>query len=402
MLLEWDFRPSRIVLGLASIVAPLLFALIGLSYASSLMLGSEIQKIILPVEILKPKSAPAPKAAPPAPTNASNDADKDKTKSAGGAKADKQDDPALRPLVRQITARQSYAVMTSFHFAACAFAAGLAIAVLAAIYRRRWIALLLVVSGILSLIVAAYDGKNDNLRERWVDKILERADAQPSYGAPDPAGACDPKPCLTLQGGDLFKGGLDSVKLLVRINTVVGLTAVWMILFALCATTLSKAPKPAGVADDASKPWLAPVNQREQGWRLRVLLYGAAAVLATSVLTSKTLLDWPSTLLEPLSQNSLKLLTDSLLGVWATAYSLVLLTAFGPAFAAWLLDREEYRALPKADRDKLAVATGGADDKELDILPASLITSILSLLAPVLAPSILEFAKVLLSLGGGK
>jgi hypothetical protein len=129
---------------------------------------------------------------------------------------------------------------------------------------------------------------------------------------------------------------------------------------------------------------------------IRYTLFLASAILVVVTLSTKALVDWPISLLEEAERKALGPGGDAITRLWAASSSIALLAAFTPGIAAWYLDRQAYRnAHPPA-------GPGRQPEDGLDIAPLSTVTSILVVLAPVVASPMLDTLKSLLTAVGGK
>jgi len=145
----------------------------------------------------------------------------------------------------------------------------------------------------------------------------------------------------------------------------------------------------------------SPKELHDNAKYLRLLLYAASTAFVTSILSSKIYVDLPPRLVAPPSGAPLKAILDSLLSVWGATYSIVLITGFGPAFAVWLLRREKFRALKADERKRLLDEAGEKEDDSLSILPMSTLTSLLSVIAPLVASPAFEALQKLFAAASG-
>jgi hypothetical protein len=171
---------------------------------------------------------------------------------------------------------------------------------------------------------------------------------------------------------------------LIAADTFVGLFTAGIILIALAAASVRRG---------------ADVDRADLEDRLlviRITLSLASAILVVATLSTKALVDWPLSLLEETERKALGPAGDALTRLWAASSSIALLAAFLPGIAAWYLDREAYRAA------RPPAGPGQQPDDGLEIAPLSTVTSILVVLAPVVASPMLDAFRSLLTAVGGK
>jgi hypothetical protein len=186
---------------------------------------------------------------------------------------------------------------------------------------------------------------------------------------------------------------------LVRANTFVSLIGVGMILLALY--TLSVRPPQSDLH-------LVALRRRLTAIRCALLL--GSVILVLAVLASKTLLDWPLTLLVDEQRAALKPLADALTFELGGVGTIALIAAFAPAIVAWMLDVELFKAAQvsseqaqprreSAEQPQSRSKTdAGADQpgSELVFAPVSMIASIVVVLAPVLTSPFVDGLKSML------
>jgi hypothetical protein len=124
---------------------------------------------------------------------------------------------------------------------------------------------------------------------------------------------------------------------------------------------------------------------------IRVGLILGSAILVVVVLSSRAVFDWPLSLLAEPDRKALAPAADALVRKWGAIGSISLIAAFLPAITAWYLDRECYRATPHPPPEPKEIVT------ELEIAPLSTVTSIIAVLAPIIASPIFDALKSLLA-----
>jgi hypothetical protein len=285
-------------------------------------------------------------------------------------------------------------VASAFLYLVSALAIGYGAAVV--VTRAGWLALgvALLLFGVVAWLM--YNVTAFELgRPLAVDHILNAADAEPAFRA------------LPRPGPDGEPGQTgDAVRALVRNNTVVGLLAVGLILSALYCLAVRATPE-----------HLTKASLRARLFGMRLALVLASAILVAGTLASRTLLEWPSSLLTLPQQEALKPLTNALMLQWGAASTIALIAAFAPAVAALTLDVEAYRALPKEapppapSMGHMTISWGAvepsgagtpagrtppsakADDDGLTFAPIPTVVSLLAVLAPLLASPFVDALK---------
>jgi hypothetical protein len=129
---------------------------------------------------------------------------------------------------------------------------------------------------------------------------------------------------------------------------------------------------------------------------IRAALCLASAILVADTLLARALVDWPISLLVDAERKALDPIGDAITRLWAVSSSIALLAAFLPAIAAWYLDRKIYRATQSPGDPAHRIDDG------LDIAPASAVTGIVVVLAPVVASPLVDALKSLLTVVGGR
>ncbi|AWM00813.1 hypothetical protein [Bradyrhizobium amphicarpaeae] len=184
----------------------------------------------------------------------------------------------------------------------------------------------------------------------------------------------------TYRNGASFKVS-DAIKLIIDINTFVGLVAVGVALLAF-----------AVLCSPAEKLSLSSLEDRKSNLQRMVALSSAILVVAT--FASKVVMDWPLSLVVAPQAEALKPLANALTSHLGMTGTIALFAATAPALAGWYLDVRRYRLTPafqKQDADKLEFG-----------IPAA-VTSILAILGPALtSPVFATFKTIAEMLAGGK
>jgi hypothetical protein len=175
----------------------------------------------------------------------------------------------------------------------------------------------------------------------------------------------------------------DQMVELLAFNIFLGLFTAGVVLMAL------------SVASVRCGPSVDRTNLEERLFVIRATMIMSSALLVVVVLQTKALVEWPISLLVEAQRRALDPGGDAITRLWAGSSSAAMLAAFLPGITAWYLDRRDYRAA-HAGVEAQPPADG------LDIAPLSTVTAILAVLAPVVASPILDAAKSLVSVVGGK
>lgn len=170
-----------------------------------------------------------------------------------------------------------------------------------------------------------------------------------------------------------------AVKTVLGINICVGLTSVLMLFASLYIATIRR-----------EKPDLAGLKERL--FVIRAVMVLASILLVIVVLFTRALVDWPLSLLTEAQKIALGPAAEALARVWGASASIALVASIAPAVISWHLDRELYRSGRSEAR---ATADG------LEIAPMSTATSLLAVLAPVVASPMLDAFKSLLGAVSG-
>lgn len=205
------------------------------------------------------------------------------------------------------------------------------------------------------------DIQGEDMRAIVADNILARADAD-----------------ALLQ----FMPAKANLQSLIWVGLNVGYLSVGLILASLFCASIRW-------ADQSSLEGL-----KERRWIIRVGLVLGSAILVVVVLSSRAVFDWPLSLLEAADRKALAPAADALVRKWGAIGSISLLGAFIPAVTAWYLDRDAYRNAPQPKKKAVKKMP---DEGELEIAPMSTVTSILAILAPIIASPIFDALKSLVA-----
>jgi hypothetical protein len=278
--------------------------------------------------------------------------------------------------------RYAYAIASAFLYLISA--AALLFAVAIAIRRLTlWefammaipLVILAAVIGTSKLMSTPYDFG----RPLLVDNLLDQADSFPAL----------------LPFG--LKNSGTSLSWLVGFNTIVALIPVAMVLIALFALSI-RPPQSQLTIGDLKQRLIA----------IRCGLGFGSAILVAAVLASKELLEWPLKLLLDSQAAALKPIADALTQELGATGTIALIAAFAPAIAAWTLDVGCYReanpdavtqakSQPSANKPKEMSAPDG-----LVFASLSTVTSIIAMLAPILASPFVDALKSILAAIPGK
>jgi len=212
----------------------------------------------------------------------------------------------------------------------------------------------------------------------------------------------------------------------VTLNIFFGIWAVGMWQWALfCAAVRPLVP------DNPTKELLPALSDYLID-RMSVIRTGvivASILLVINVVTTKALVDWPLSLLTDDARQALAPAGNIIVQQWGVLGTLALIAAVAPAIIAWHLDRQDYRARrleaangntpPPAATGAGATKSGAAEadagkppakpgqgksddaqpaDDGLEVKLVSMITSVVALLAPMIASPLLSGLQSLFSL----
>lgn len=184
-------------------------------------------------------------------------------------------------------------------------------------------------------------------------------------------------PFVTKRHGLPFPTG-QLLEILIFADTLVALIPIGMLLTALALLT-----------------WLPPERLTEatltsRRFLLRCLLWFASASFVMGVLCNKALVEWPLTLVATSQAVALTPIADSLVLQFGALGTAAIFLAFAPAVAVWMLD---VNALPRPAQ------TGHANAARADTLqfaPPAIITSIVAVVAPLLASPVADSLRSVL------
>jgi hypothetical protein len=301
--------------------------------------------------------------------------------------ADPAADARLQLLSRQLAGRYAVGIANALLYLAAAVA--LAFGATVAIGRMgfgRFFFAALALAFVVGLVATAavVPAPYDFGRPILIDNLLDAADrfeVFAKFGATGRLQACRDGICQ--QTGNLFQGTGDRFAFLVTLNTFAALIPVSTILLALGAISV-RYPSP-----DLE---LAGLHRRLSV--IRFALGCTSVLLVTSVFVSKTLLEWPQTLIDEAQAQALKPIADAMTLQLGAAGTIALIAAFAPAITAWMLDVARYRGrLPRVRR---AARSRGRSGDDLDFAPGAWATALIAALAPIFAAPFVEALKTLL------
>jgi hypothetical protein len=149
---------------------------------------------------------------------------------------------------------------------------------------------------------------------------------------------------------------------------------------------------------------------------IKIGLILASVLLVLNVVATRTTVDWPLSLLADDAREALAPAGNVIVQQWGVLGTVALIAAFAPAIVAWHFDREDYRAAtadaaaaaaPAAAQAPLptdaakgagtATDAGKPPDDGLEVKLISMITSIVAMLAPMIASPLLSGLQSLFS-----
>ncbi|WP_445221765.1 hypothetical protein ACKWRH_18580 [Bradyrhizobium sp. Pa8] len=232
------------------------------------------------------------------------------------------------------------------------------------------LALSLILAGLVTKVPTAYA----NAGQTFLKVLLDQADQN----------ALVFKPLFHAYKDASFKIS-DAIKLVIDINTFVGLLAVGVALLAF-----------AVLSGPEDKPSLASLEERKANLQRMIALSSAILVVAT--FASKVVLDWPLGLIVPSQAEALRPLTSALTSHLGMTGTIALFAAAAPALVGWYQDVKRYRLDPA---NMSAGQRQDADKLEFGI-PAA-VTSIIAILGPALtSPVFTTFKGIVEMVAGGK
>lgn len=223
-----------------------------------------------------------------------------------------------------------------------------------------WLAAVVVFAAVTA-VIAYHDINTGGVRVIVADNILARADAN-----------------VLLQ----YLPAADSLRRLIMGGLFVGYLSVGLVLCALFFASIR----------NGEHSTLRNLKKRLMIIRIGLIL--GSAILVVVVLSSRAVFDWPLSLLVDGDRKALMPAADALVRKWGAIGSLSLIGAFLPAITAWYLDRDAYRNAPHPVKEPPEPTP---DAGELEIAPMSTVTSIVVVLAPVIASPIFDALKSVLT-----
>lgn len=227
----------------------------------------------------------------------------------------------------------------------------------------------------------------EQLRPLLVERVL--AEAANVQALPTQGGWFEDFFQFFFGGRDLGRPGA-TVLTLVRLNAVVGLTAVGMLLLVLAIIS---------IRSDQSDLTLDE-QERELTERRRLLsvaLGFGSAVLVLGIVTTTLLADWPTSMLVESQRNAIGPIDDAhnlQIGVSST---IALMAAVTPALYSLYLDRcsaiEAGRAAIARVKTRRKQPPGKPAEEDVSFWSWASAGSVLAVFAPVLAPAILDLLK---------
>jgi hypothetical protein len=346
---------------LCAVARQLPFSLIGEATPSPLRLSAEDARVCdkaiagraaeaAPLRAAEPQAAVAGAPLPPAA------AQPVRADTAGKAAAEKPLPPHLQLVANHIAGRLNVAY--GYAFLALVSVVAFVFGSCVLIGRYGWPLWVGITAAFTAVAVAlAYVDLNHGGVRRFVaDNILARADGH-----------------ALLQ----YLPASDNLRSLIASGLCIGYLSVGLVLASLF------------VASVRMGNYATLADLKERLFVIRVGLVLGSAILVVVVLSSRAVFDWPLSLLAEPDRKALAPAADALVRKWGAIGSISLIAAFLPAITAWYLDRECYRNTPHpppAPQETIA---------ELEIAPMSTVTSIMAVLAPVIASPIFDALKAL-------
>ncbi len=311
-----------------------------------------------------------------------------------------EQDFAVTFLAKDLRGRASFAVASAFLYLASAAAIGFGLLVVGRRNGARlafWAMLCFV---FLGYFVASTPAAFDLLRPLVVENVLAAAK---QLGPP----------MNSLASGDWdhslfnqFVGGLfrvdqfgdPAVTGLVRLNSMIGLIAVGMLLAALASASVRpENPPNAPTYEELLSRHEELLLRREI---MRIVLALGAAVLVVSVLCSKILIEWPTSLLSNLQQKAIAPIGEALNLMFGASCTLALIAALGPALAALRLDRRAFLAALAGNRLAETTEASAQDRAPANAAPAQRFADDLGFTPwPSISAAIVAFLPLLASHG---
>lgn len=345
---------------LCAITRQLSFSLIGEATPSPLKLSAEdLKSCEAAIAAHRAEAAPMPPVVAAQPAAAVQPAAPAAEPAKGDGKAtEKPLPPQLQLLANHIAGRLNvaygYAFLVLVSVVAFAFGSYVLIS------ERGWRvwAVVTLVFAVVTGTLAYIDLNHGTVRRFVADNILARADSH-----------------ALLQ----YLPATENLRSLIMFGLGIGYLSVGLVLAALFLASI-RTGNHATLKD-----------LKERLFIIRVGLILGSAILVVVVLSSRAVFDWPLSLLAEPDRKALAPAADALVRKWGAIGSISLIAAFLPAISAWYLDRECYRTTPHPPPAPQETVT------ELEIAPLSTVTSIIVVLAPVVASPIFDALKSLLA-----
>jgi hypothetical protein len=297
-------------------------------------------------------------------------------------------------MARDVFGRTSYAIGSAFlylaSFAAMAFGFGV-------VARRHSVKRACLVLGVVAAVTRVLAGAAsgfDLLRPMAIENIIGAAEKHASFPRSAPGEQFTRIASWVFPGLDKF--GEPTVTALVRIDTFAGVLGVGMLLAALASVSVLE-----GSHSTARK-------LRERRAVIRIVLALGAIVFVVSVIASRALIEWPLALLSNAQQKAVAPFGEALNWMFGATCTLCLIAAVGPAFVAFVLDRQVLRAnQPTATPTPVPVpvqsagwkaGTADSSDDGLSFTPMRSVTTALAILSPLLASPVLQIIASLLKI----
>ncbi|MGY8631368.1 hypothetical protein RAD15_02595 [Bradyrhizobium sp. 14AA] len=278
-----------------------------------------------------------------------------------------------RQIADTLTARYNYAAASGLLYLVSAATLLLGGAI---VFRRS--RTLFVVGLVLSLILAWTVTKAPtayaNAGQTFLKLLLDQADQNPGVFGP----------LFQAYKNASFKVS-DAIRLIIDINTFVGLLAVGVALLAF-----------AVLSGPEEKPSLPSLEERKSNLQRMIMLSSAILVVAT--LASKVVMDWPLGLIVTSQADALRPLANALTSHLGMTGTIALFAAAAPALAGWYQDVKRYRL------DAPPAPAGQKQDADkLDFGVPAAVTSTLAILGPALtSPVFVTFKGIVEMIAGGK
>jgi hypothetical protein len=304
-----------------------------------------------------------------------------------------EQDLAVTFLAKDLRGRASYAVASALLYLAAAAAMGFGLWVVGRRNGARLAFGALLCSVFLGYIVASYHEALDLLGPLVGEHILAAANKlEPPMNV---LASGDADRSLFNQFVGILFPRVDqfrdpAVTGLVRLDFMIGFSSVGMLLAAMASVSV--------------RPEKPPTHEELLSRRaiMRIVLALGAALLVVAVLCSKIRVEWPTSLLSNSQQKATAPIGDAVNLMFGASCTMALIAALGPALAAFVLDRQAFRATLADNRQAVTAEATVQDRAPANAAPAprftddlgfatlSSISTAIAVFSPLLASPVLE------------